>query len=118
MIGGGPSLCSSTMVNSNIYLLILIPPFQCLAWLGGYSFHYRTNGEPFRSYTIAWVPMRLPPSVRGTHAFSIGNSASYRNGRRLKNKKKDLPTNKHRRSNRCYLAVIVVDRPKFKLWDG
>ena len=56
MIGGGPSLCSSTMVNSNIYLLILIPPFKCLAWLGGYSFHYRTNGEPFRSYTIAWVP--------------------------------------------------------------
>ena len=49
MIGGGPSLCSSTMVNSNIYLLILIPTFQCLAWLGGYSFHYRTNGEPMRS---------------------------------------------------------------------
>ena len=72
MIGGGPSLCSSTMVNSNIYLLILIPPFQCLAWLGGYSFHYRTNGEPFRSYTIAWVPLGSGIIVWDPHEFSSG----------------------------------------------
>ena len=86
-----------------------------LLWL---LFPLGTHGDPFRLYMDGWVPLRLPPSVRGTHEFSIENSAIYRNGRRLKNKKKDLPTNKHRRSNRCYLAVIVVDRPKFKLWDG
>ena len=69
MIGGGPSLCSSTMVNSNIYLLILIPPFQCLAWLGGTlstielmgnpSARIQSHGYPLLRIRMDGVPMRL-----------------------------------------------------------